>query len=56
MPEQDTVLHLCVTCGRLKTEDMFEEGDCTCQDCYREGRTEVNYVENPDGEGWVPNE
>jgi len=45
--------HLCVTCGRLKHEDLFNEGDCTCQDCYKADRYKVNYQEAPNGNGFV---
>lgn len=28
--------YLCLTCGQLKRGDLFEKGDCTCQDCYQD--------------------
>ncbi len=34
---------LCVTCGEYKDREKFEEGDCTCSDCYDAGRSSVNY-------------
>lgn len=40
---------LCVTCGEYKPNYKFHEGDCTCNDCYDEGESEVNY-ELVDGE------
>ena len=46
--------YLCVTCGRVKHEDLYaEEGNCTCDDCHEAGRHEINYREAPDGEGFV---
>lgn len=51
--------HLCMTCGHLKHERLFEVGDCTCQDCYDEvdrgyrGDSAARYREAPDGEGFV---
>lgn len=48
--------HVCVTCGRIKHEDLFEDGDCTCDDCYRKGRSDVNWREGDDGDGFVPAE
>lgn len=44
---------LCLTCGPLKHEDLFHEGDCTCRDCYEADRHSVNYRENPDGDGYI---
>lgn len=46
---QQTLYALCVTCGRLKNTELFEEGECTCADCHQEGRTDVNYREREDG-------
>ena len=40
---------VCVTCGRLKNTELFEEGDCTCKDCHSAGRSEVNYRLRNDG-------
>lgn len=45
--------HVCVTCGRLKHEELFDKGDCTCKHCYEDGRSEINYREAPDGDGFV---
>lgn len=50
--------HLCLSCGRLKHEDLFGPGDCTCQDCYDEvdrgyRSSGIRYKETPDGEGFV---
>ena len=45
--------YLCVTCGRLRREDMFEDGDCTCELCHEEGNTEVRWSEADDGDGFV---
>lgn len=42
--------YLCVTCGELKPGSRFEEGDCTCNDCYDEGRGGVNYTVNENGQ------
>lgn len=53
MSESDDRFYLCVTCGRLKAEELFEENDCTCQDCYRDGRSDVNWHEADDGYGYV---
>ena len=44
---------LCMSCGCLKHELMFEVGDCTCKDCYAQNRPEVRYKEASDGEGYV---
>lgn len=46
--------YLCVTCGKLKHESLYErEGACTCDDCKRGGRGAVNFKEAPDGEGFI---
>ena len=45
--------HVCVTCGRLKHEELFREGACTCDDCKDRGNEAVNWVEAPDGDGFV---
>jgi len=49
--------YLCVTCGRLKHEDLYaHEGNCTCDDCHEADRHEINYREAPDGDGFVSKE
>ncbi len=48
--------YVCVTCGHLKHEDLFESGDCTCMDCYDRGSSSVNWHEAKDGDGYVANE
>lgn len=53
MSEPDDRFHVCATCGRLKHEDLFTANDCTCDDCNSEGRSEVNWQEANDGDGWV---
>lgn len=55
MPDK---FHLCVTCGRLKHERMFESGDDTCRDCYREvkegyRKLDMKFKEDPDGDGFI---
>ena len=44
---------LCVTCGRLKHVDLFNEGDCTCHDCYEANDSKIRFVEADDGEGFI---
>lgn len=51
--EREDRFFLCVTCGRLKHEGLFHEGDCTCTDCYEADRHSVNFREAPDGDGFV---
>lgn len=53
MSEPDDRFFVCTTCGRLKADELFEEGDCTCQDCHEAGRQEVNWLEANDGDGYV---
>jgi hypothetical protein len=45
--------YLCVTCGRLKHRDLFEVGECTCDDCHEADRHSANYREATNGEGYV---
>lgn len=51
--------YLCMTCGHLKHERLFEEGDCTCQDCYDEVSRDYRqdayprYREARDGDGFI---
>lgn len=51
--EVNTRYYLCMTCGSLKSERLIEEGDCTCQDCYREGRSQPLWAKAEDGDGFV---
>lgn len=51
--EQQDRYHLCMTCGRLKHENLFEIGDCTCADCYNADESTVRYREAPDGNGFI---
>lgn len=52
MSGKDERFYLCVTCGQLKAGALFVEGDCTCQDCYDDGQSGVNWHEATDGDGW----
>lgn len=45
--------YLCMACGRLKNENVFEEGRTICNDCIKEGRTTDRFREAPDGYGYV---
>jgi len=45
--------YLCVSCGRLKHEDLFAEGACTCDVCHEAGQYSVNWRKAPDGDGWL---
>lgn len=51
--DRERRFYLCLTCGRLKAEHLFEEGDCTCNDCYQEGRGELVWRPASDGDGYV---
>lgn len=54
IPVSDGLYYLCVTCGRLKHEDLYaEEGNCTYDDCHEADRDDVNFREAPDGDGFV---
>lgn len=44
--------YLCVTCGRLKHEELYTVGNCTCDDCHNADRDSVNYREASDGDGF----
>lgn len=45
--------YVCVTCGHLKREDLFEDGACTCSICHEAKQEDVNWVEAPDSDGFV---
>lgn len=53
MTDSQRRFYLCVTCGRLKADELFKQGECTCDDCQAEGRSNVRFRKAEDGDGWV---
>jgi len=46
--------YLCLTCGKIKPEEQFDEdGDWWCSDCDEEGQHQMTYREAPDGYGYI---
>lgn len=51
--QQAKRFHLCMSCGKLRSADYFEDGDCTCRICYERENADVAFREADDGEGYV---
>lgn len=45
--------YLCLYCGRIRAESMFDVGNDQCHECIREGRSERIWDEANDGDGYV---